>query len=198
MVGRQQRLELMRQRDATSAAAVDGAPPVGASHLVSLLTYFWAWGHMSPQILQQICAAVDKDLGIMSGGDLAGMARALQDEVSSAADLGSHGRYPSNCNRGLRQFMGRSLITGSMFDVPLRTVGSAVGALGTTVAQCMLLPHVMFAAVGNHFPNAFRKVICPSRERLVEFWSNVADSPQLKGQGSGKEGYVCLFTQTRV
>ena len=134
----------------------------------------------------------------MSGGDLAGMARALQDEVSSEADLGSHGRYPSNCNRGLRQFMGRSLIPGSMFDVPLRTVGSAVGALGTTVAQCMLLPHVMFAAVGNHFPNAFRKVICPSRERLVEFWSNVADSPQLKGQGSGKEGYVCLFIQTRV
>ena len=73
-----------------TASVFDGAPPGGASHLVSLLTYFWAWGHMSPQILQQICAAVDKDLGIMSGGDLAGMARALQDEVSSAATQWAH------------------------------------------------------------------------------------------------------------
>ena len=134
----------------------------------------------------------------MSGGDLAGMARAIQDEVFSAADLGSHGRYSGNLNRGLLQFMGRSLVTGSMFDVPSRTVGSAVGAVDAPVAQCILLPHVMFAAVGNHFPNAFRTVICPSRERLVEFWSNVADSPQLKGQAILKEGYVCLFTQTRV
>ena len=85
-----------------------------------------------------------------------------------------------------------------MFDVPSRTVGSAVGAVGAPVAQCILLPHVMFAAVGNHFPNAFRTVICPSRERLVEFWYNVVDSPQLKGQAILKEGYVCLFTQTRV
>ena len=94
--------------------------------------------------------------------------------------------------------MGRSLVTGSMFDVPLRTLGSAVGAVGATVAQCMLMPHVMFAAVGNHFPDAFKKVMCPSRERIAEFWSNVADSPQLKGQGYIKEGDVCLSTQTRV
>ena len=67
MAGWKQRVEQMMRRDAASAAAVDGAPPGGASHLVSLLTYFWAWGHMSPQTLQQICAAVEKDLGYVVG-----------------------------------------------------------------------------------------------------------------------------------
>ena len=54
-------------RSLVTASVFDGAPPGGASHLVSLLTYFWAWGHMSPQTLQQICAAVEKDLGYVVG-----------------------------------------------------------------------------------------------------------------------------------
>jgi len=40
--------------------------------------------------LQHIFADIEKDLEIMSGGDLAGMARALQDEVSSAATQWAH------------------------------------------------------------------------------------------------------------
>ena len=40
--------------------------------------------------MQHIFADIEKDLEIMSDGDLAGMARALQDEVSSVATQWAH------------------------------------------------------------------------------------------------------------
>ena len=201
MVGWKQRVEYARE-EAAAAAAADGADGAaharGPSALVSLLTCFWAWGQMSPQTLQKICAAVQKDLESMPGRELADMAKGLEAEIASAADLGAHGVHSGNSHRDMTRFLGRSLVTPSMFDIPLRKYGSAAGALGTAVAQCMLLPHVMFAIVGNHFPNAFRKLICPSRDRLAEFWSNVADSPQIKGQGYRKEGVVWSSTYTQI
>ena len=198
MVGWRQRVEYAREVAASSSAADGVAPPSGPFQMVPLLSYFWAWGHMSPQTLQKICAAVQKDLESMSGQDLADMAKGLEAEIASVADLGAQGRHSGNCNRDMMRFLGRPWVTTSTFDMPLRKMGSAVGAMGAAVAQCMLLPHVMFAAVGNHFPNAFRKLICPSRERLVEFWSSVADSPQLKGQGYRTEGVVCFSIETHM
>ena len=86
-------------------------------------------------------------------------------------------------NGELIKYLGDSVVTTSSFGMPLKMLGAAAGAMGATIAQCMLLPHVLFSIIGNNFPIAFAKLLCPSRERLAEFWFHMAGIPQLKGSG---------------
>ena len=171
-----------RQRAAASSGDVEddsGLPHDTTSCLASLMVYFWAWGLMSPQLVQKICAAVLRDLDRLDGPN----GVAIKAEIVRLAKLGGHGQFEQNSNRDMTTFLGAPAIKTSIFGMPLKLMGVAAGAMGTAVDQFMLLPHVLFSIMGNQFPNVFAKLMCPSRERLAEFWSNMAGSPQLKGAG---------------
>ena len=47
--------------------------------------------------------------------------------------------------------------------------------------QDLFLPHVLFSGLYNQYPNAWRDRMCPSTEKLQEFWAEMRDSPQLQG-----------------
>ena len=167
-------------REAATAAAEtdDDLPAAGTgSFLVALLVYLWAWGLMSPQTIQKICMAVVKDLNRMNGPD----GESIKTEIEKLANLGTGGLYQGNMNAELNTYLGDPVITPTYVQMPMKMMGEAAGALGASVQQAMLLPHVLFSLLGNNYPIAFAKLMCPSKARLAEFWSNVANSPQLKG-----------------
>lgn len=155
---------------------VDRPTQATGSFLASLLLYFWAWGLMSPQTIQKITDAVMKDLDRMQGPG----GQAVRAEIAALAKLGTSGDYANNVNRDLNTYLGTSKL--SLTTVPMTLeIDAATGAgAAATINQLMLLPHVLFAAVGNFFPKAWEQLVCPSRERLTEFWTNMAGSPQLK------------------
>ena len=176
-----------RQRAAASSGSVedDSVPPCNiTSGLASLMVYYWAWGMMSPQTVQKICQAVHRDLERLDGPDGAAVKDEIMTEIMMLAKIGSKGQWDNNTNRDIKSVLGVSAIKTSMFSMPLKLVRGAAGTMGTAVDRLMLLPHVLFSIMGNQFPRVFAKLICPSKERLADFWSNMAGSPQLQGAGS--------------
>lgn len=185
MPGWRQRAEEARQRAAPPAASVADLPPQGTeSAVVAILVFFWAWGMMSPQTIQKICNAMVNDLARMGGPD----GENIKAEIVALARIGSSGNYPNHMNADLNRYLEKPLLTTLIVQMPMKkladaaaVVGAAAAAVGATIAQCMLLPHLLFSVLGNNFPTAWEKLMCPSRQRLTEFWANMARSPQLKG-----------------
>jgi hypothetical protein len=93
--------------------------------------------------------------------------------------MGSNGDYKNNMHRDLTVHIGQAPVKVTPVPLPMRERASSVVM---RVGQCgMLLPHILFALLGNVFPRAFQKLMCPSRERLSEFWANMKGNPQLEG-----------------
>ena len=176
-----------RQRAATAAAAARSSVEAPSAHdgalddagkgsfLCALLVYLWAWGFMSPQTIQKLTAAAAADMRRMDGPD---RVQILHD-LDSLAGLGSNGTYHQNMHRELVTYLGDAEVKVTKLPFPMREQGSSVLM---RVAQCgILLPHTLFALLGNTFPKAFQQLMCPSRERLSEFWANMNGNPQLEG-----------------
>ena len=167
-------------RDAEERGAepdVDMPSQSTGSFVASLLLYFWAWGLMSPQTIQKICLAVINDLERMQGPG----GQAIRSEIAALSKLGDSGNYANNVNRDLSRYLGPSKVPLTTMSMPLEMDAATGAGAVATINQLMLLPHVLFAAIGNFFPTAWEQLVCPSRERLTEFWTNMAGSPQLKG-----------------
>ena len=180
MPGWRQRAAAAKAYAGDDADEDDDMPMPGkGSYLFACVVGFWTWGLMTPQTIQKIAAAVIRDLERMDGPDGAKIRR----EIEKLADIGGpNGSHPNNMNRDLFKILGKAIIDLWNCSVPLK-VAARAGAIGATfgVSQVMLLPHILFACIGNFFPTAWAKLICPSRERISEFWSNMAGNPQLEG-----------------
>jgi len=171
-----------RQRAAAAAAAdaeqADVCHGVGSSCLISLVVGLWSWGLMSPQLVQQIAHAalrdLDKALESQAGAD------SLRIELDNIASMGTYGRYKNKCNHDLKCKLPDSQLELSYMRIPLRCLGAGAHATVWAMKQSMLLPHVLFSCLGNLYPSAFAKLMCPSIDRVTEFWGNMRDNPQLK------------------
>ena len=157
--------------------AAEAMQPVVCSCVASYLVTLWAWGLMSPQIIQAIASQVLKDMDkAAQGPDAFAQVRA---EVGRLAHIGSDGAYEGNMRRDLKDMLQPTKLMLYRCRMPINiraTLRSPVYLL----SQCMLLPHMLFAAMGNCYVAAFEKLICPSRERLAEFWQNMSGNPQLE------------------
>jgi hypothetical protein len=177
-------LELMpgwRQRLANEDEQT-AAPPrltgtrTSGSYLCALLVEFWAFGLMSPQMLQRISEAALKDLDNSRKSERC--LEKVRKDIADMAALGS-GKNPGNCNRDLFRHLAPTSIYTYAFRMPLRVLGYVAGTPAVMFNQAMLLPHVLFSVMGNKYPKAFAKLMCPSRARLEQFWGNMARNPQL-------------------
>ena len=160
------------------AHAGDGAVPGRSSHFISLLLRLWSWGLMSPQTMQDLAhkALVDFDNALSDEMK----AKVIRDDLKMIATLGSTGRYDNNMHRDRTNRLEESWTTTWYCKLPLKPM-SAPRLSVHMLTQTMLLPHLLFSCMGNFYPAAFAKLICPSADRLAEFWTCMAGSPQLQG-----------------
>ena len=183
------------QRAARADADREVRNPSRGSILVWFLSGLWAWGLMSSQLLQKIAerALADLDYAMESDANM----RSIRKDWKDLADIGDGGKYANNCSRDLRTLwqVGTATSILTYIRLPLDVAGEACATGITMYKQALLLPHVLFATLGNKFPLSFERTLCPSRDRLEEFWTNVSGSAQLKGRrGPASESSTCAVT----
>ena len=142
------------------------------SALAQFLIMQWAWGYMSPQDVQRISHLAREDIMRLTGSN-----HTLPD-IDILASIGTDGRYPRNMNRDLQAKYGVNRLSKPLTtQMPMMTLSQEFVAAAD---QNIFLPHVLFSDLYNHYPNAWRDRICPSMEKLNEFWSEMEGCPQLR------------------
>ena len=127
------------------------------------------WGLVSPQLLQKVMALYKADLDLLEAGKL---------DISSIhklAGLGSHGNLPNNCWRDLKRILPAvKLPSPRVVLFPLKHTN-----LGRFAQRLpLLLPHTLFAAIYNHFPAMWQRIVYPGALTCQRFWKAVSGSPQ--------------------
>lgn len=145
------------------------------SHLAKFLLEQWSWGLMSPQLVQAISAKARADYDAWHGADKPGVAKDLDD----LASLGSDGAYPNNCHRDILMCLPENKTPEALhFTLMCKTPRSGVYA---PKHMHMLLPHEMFAHLYHEYPEHWKQYVCPSKDCLESFWSDIARHPALAG-----------------
>ena len=127
------------------------------------------WGLVSPQLLQKVMALYKADLELLEAGrlDVSG--------IHKMAKLGDHGKLPNNCWRDLKRILPAvKLPSPKVVLFPLKHTN-----LGKFAQRLpLLLPHTLFAAIYNHFPDMWQKIVYPGAITCQRFWKAVPGSPQ--------------------
>jgi hypothetical protein len=150
---------------------------VFASGVVNFLLVNYAWGKLSPQMVQDIAQHVKDDFDqIMAHHKLNDTLKGLE----ALASIGAAGRHPQNCARDLHLSVKQQikLVMPRLLNFPLQ---SASGKFHTFQKQRVFFPHEWFAEMYNKYPDAFRQTIVPSTEKLEEFWNAMEGNPQMDG-----------------
>ena len=127
------------------------------------------WGLISPQLLQKVMSLYKADLKLLAEGklDVKG--------IDKLAGIGSNGSYPNHIWRDFKKLLPvPKLPKLQMVQFPMKhtTLGKIVHSVP------MLLPHTLFAAIYEHYPLMWEKIIYGSRLTCVKFWQAVRGSPQ--------------------
>lgn len=123
------------------------------------------WGHMSPQMLQKIMYLFAGDLKLYESGALD------MEHVKKLASLGSSGSYPNNCWAELKRLLPKPKLP-KLHYVWLPMKHNVLGRFWRHVP--MMLPHELFGAIYNLYPEMWKKIVCPGRETCQRFWAAVA------------------------
>ena len=127
------------------------------------------WGLVSPQLLQKVMALYQADLKLLEEGklDLKG--------IEKLAKLGTSGQNPNTCWRDLKAILPAvKLPSPKVVLFPLKHTN-----LGRFAQRLpLLLPHTLFAAIYNHFPEMWQKIVYPGALTCQRFWKAVSGSPQ--------------------
>ena len=155
----------IRQRLEANSVAT---PPKIESALANFLLKEYAWGAMSPQLVQKIAdfAMTDLKHALATGGFLK--------DLDTLSKLGGAGKQSNNMHRDIMQFQSCSnLPSGLEVQMPFKDVGLQL--------QEVMLPHEMFAAVYHKYPQSWQKVIMPNAEKLEFFWEAQENHPNMNG-----------------
>ncbi|HIF94878.1 MAG TPA: hypothetical protein EYQ60_17410 [Myxococcales bacterium] len=129
----------------------------------------WAWGVISPQILQHIMFLFIADIACAEQN------RLNKKTVRRLAALGTEGRHGNNIHHELLNMMPETKMPKPhSFLTPLRH--NVLGFINRGVD--MILPHELFAALYHYYPQAWLDRICPSAETCRRFWGAVRGSVQ--------------------
>jgi hypothetical protein len=98
-----------------------------------------------------------------------------KDHLDKLADLGSKGVHSNNVWSQLKNMLPTPKLPPlQMIHLPIKH--TTLGKIWAWVP--MLLPHVLFAAIYEHYPVMWQKIVYGSAERCKEFWHAVKGSPQ--------------------
>ena len=160
-----------------TALAGEVASHIAGSSLVAHLLMLWAWGLFSPQQLQSLAEKASRDLEDALSD--AGKCESIKQDLKKLKSLGTSGKYANHMHRDLMDRMEESKMQMWYVKMPLRMLSRAKNML-YMLSQTMLLPHLLFSTMGNFYPAAFSKLMCPSPERLAAFWESMQGNPQLQ------------------
>ena len=158
--GQRQRLE--------KAENEDGGGHAGNSAVAFFLMSMFAWGHFSPQQVQEIAKCCLDDILKAKNEDC------KFDDLEFLAKLGSGGAY---ANKMQGELMNRCQHM-SKLPQPFHEHVKFKAPLGYK-DQAFLLPHEMFAHIYHHYPSTWEKSILPSNAVLGTFWDAVQGHPQM-------------------
>ena len=125
------------------------------------------WGHISPQMLQKVMALMSADLQLHKE-DLLDV-----NSIDKLAGIGSKGTYPQNCWRDLTKLLPVPKLP-KLHKLMLPMRHCSLGKFKHFVP--MMLPHVLFAAIYEHYPVMWGKIIYGSRGTCIKFWNAVKGS----------------------
>ena len=173
-------------------AAATGTDGLIASRTVKLLVSLWNAGTMTPQTVQRITKAVQKDLVSMNAWNLAKMVSEGKlvttnmdkfQDIEAMSKLGAEGDQISNCLRDLeRQLPQTKLEFPEPIRIPLRMkVGDPPVVVDTP--QWLLLPHVLFAHLYHKHRKVWEARFMASHDKLNSFWDSQAGNPQFENGG---------------
>ena len=144
-----------------------------SSRLVRNLLRDFAWGEMSAQKLQEICASSVQDLKVLrqtimdcqqDETIIRWPRNSIQNDQETVAGIGVDGQYSNKCYADLM----KKVETNITLPQPHRVHLKFAGRLGEQVQE-MLLPHEMFAAFYQCKPT-WSSVIVPDPDLLSKFW----------------------------
>ena len=127
------------------------------------------WGLISPQLLQKVMLLYKADLELLEAGklDVSG--------IHKMAKLGCSGRFPNNVWGELKTLLPKTHLPKlQMVLFPLKHTN-----LGRFAERLpLLLPHTLFAAIYNHYPEMWQRIVYPGALTCQKFWRAVSGSPQ--------------------
>lgn len=133
-------------------------PFVTTSVLASLLMNLFAWGEMSPQVVQKIAKAAYEDACNMQANE------SNLEDLKNMGEIGASGRYSNKCFGELLKRVPFQIrvampkFTTMPFKAPLQAL-----------TQSVLWPHELFSTIYNVYPKTFKKCILPSTDTLRSF-----------------------------
>ena len=94
--------------------------------------------------------------------------------LERVSTIGCGGRYPNKCFGELMQRIPYEIKVPDPFveKLPFK---SPLNSL----SQGFLLPHELFAAIWEWYPNTWNKYILPNKPKLQEFWNRNMDHPSM-------------------
>lgn len=150
-----------------SRAAADELPEDVKSDLAGFLLYNVAWGIFSPQMAQTIAGHAVADF------DRAREHNSRLPLLEQLAHAGNRGTHPNLVSRNvMRSVPGISLPDPFQFQLPFKK------PLGRQKSSAML-PHELFSALYNFYPDAWSTSVLPSEEVLSSFWDGNQGHPQM-------------------
>ena len=187
------------QRAARVAAVEAGGVPGVQTYQSKLADHMMglnAWKHVSPQLSQKVCELARHDMfvvvNVIVAEVVAGVARtgvvptvhdihtkvdAVMPSLCKVARVGTFGKHTSNVCRDVTQLTRRIQFRGTTrLSLPLKLPGCIVSR---PVLEDVLLPHRALAEMYNRFPASFAERICPSSDRLLDFWTSIRKHPNV-------------------
>ena len=158
MSGYRQKLK-MAQVDRTDLGRVAPVPEaVRPSVLASKLRSLWASGHISGLAVQELSMASLLD-GV-HGNDIAHLAA-----------FGAFGEQPGNAARDTHRHMSKNIMLPLPHGVQVPCMDPSSGEYAQEQAY-MFLPHEVFSALGNHYPEEF--VAMFNTAETPKFWQGLS------------------------
>ena len=148
--------------------------PVAHSNLAGLLALMCVNGEINPVVSNRLALAAIADI------DMALQGNDVKSDLGKFAKLGSHGRNTNLCRKQLYEnLLAKPELSPHPFDVPLKDIGT-IGKTRNFV-QDMLLPHLAFGQMWNHYRDWFCTNFFRGPAVLESFWSAVDGHPLLSG-----------------
>ena len=167
MAAKRKRTGGIQQRIAQADAEASAETCGNESQLAQFLLERFAWGEMSPQLLQRISHLALQDFLAAEKNE-----KVLSD-LRAVASIGTNGTYPNKCHPDL---MAKAEKVSKLPD-PFRMSMPFAPPVGEFM-QGLLLPHEMFSAMYHQYSKTFTKSVLNSEDALKSFWNSVGQHPQ--------------------